>query len=364
MTRQAVGLAGAGAVALGMAVLASQNGHKATVWSPSGGRAKGLRAGEPLIASGAIEGQFAVSAAGSAAELADGAETIVLALPAYGHRPVMEMLAPHLHAGHMVIISSHASFGALHLAALLAERGITIPIVAWGTTVVSGRERDGGVVINTVRARVDACVVPDAHADKGLAVCRELFGDRFVPRDGLLAITLSNLNPQNHMGIALANMTRMERGETWGQGENVTPNVGRLLEALDAERLAVARVLNLDVKTIHEHFHQSFHVPIASIHAMNQAMHARGVGGTGPSDAESRYVTEDVPYGLVPIAKLARLARVPAPLHEAGIAIFSAMYGRDFLAENDLLTVIDFDRLQLGDLRRAGESGTLPANKL
>ena len=54
-----------------------------------------------------------------------------------------------------------------------------------------------------------------------------------MERDGLLAIALSNLNPQNHMGIALGNMTRMERGEVWSQGQNVTPKVGRLLEALD-----------------------------------------------------------------------------------------------------------------------------------
>ena len=85
-----------------------------------------------------------------------------------------------------------------------------------------------------------------------------LFGDRFQPRDGLLAISLSNLNPQNHMGIALGNMTRMERGEIWSQGQNVTPNIGRLLESLDQERLAIAKVLGLKVRTIFEHFHLSF----------------------------------------------------------------------------------------------------------
>jgi opine dehydrogenase len=40
-----------------------------------------------------------------------------------------------------------------------------------------------------------------------------------VPRDDLLAIAVSNLNPQNHMGIALCNLTRMERGESWNQNE-------------------------------------------------------------------------------------------------------------------------------------------------
>ncbi|MFP3589681.1 NAD/NADP octopine/nopaline dehydrogenase family protein, partial [Paraburkholderia sp. SIMBA_055] len=81
------------------------------------------------------------------------------------------------------------------------------------------------------------------------------------------------------MGIALGNMTRMERGETWSQGQNVTPNVGRLLEALDQERIDIASTLGLQVRTIFEHFHLSFHVPVSSISQMNQEMHTAGNGG-------------------------------------------------------------------------------------
>ena len=178
-----------------------------------------------------------------------------------------------------------------------------------------------------------------------------------MPRDGLLAIGLSNLNPQNHMGIALCNLTRMERGEAWAQGENVTPAVGRLLEALDAERLAIATALSLKVRTIFEHFALSFHVPEGSVHAMNQQMHAEGRGGTGPASADSRYVLEDVPYGLVPTAKLGRLVDRPARLHEAGVRLFSALYGRDFAAENDLLAALDLDGLSIEGLRALARDG-------
>jgi len=213
--------------------------------------------------------------------------------------------------------------------------------------------------VNTLRKRVDICAVPESATDAALALCVRLFGDRFQTRDGLLAITLSNLNPQNHLGIALGNITRMERGETWSQGQNVTPNVGRLLEELDTERLAIAEALGLEVKTIFEHFHLSFHVPVASISEMNQRMHAQGNGGTGPATADSRYVTEDAPYGLQPVAILGRLAGRPAVLHEAGVAILSAMYGRDFAAENDILDALELERFSLDDLREAARTGFL-----
>jgi opine dehydrogenase len=346
-----VGIVGAGSIAFGTAAFLEQQGHRATLWSPSGERTKALAAGEALVASGSVEGTFHPAAAASAEALVADAEAIVIALPAYGHKDVLDAIAPYITPAQTVIISSHASFGALYLSRLLAARGVVAPIVAWGTTVVTGRQTSPtSVNVNTLRKKVDLATVPASRSADGLAVCQTLFGDRFVDRQSLMAIALSNLNPQNHMGIALGNMTRMERGEAWSQGQNVTPNVGRLLEALDEERIAIATKLGLEVRTIFQHFHLSFHVPISSISQMNQEMHDAGNGGSGPATADSRYVTEDVPFGLVMTAKIGRLAGRPAQLHESGVQIFSAMYGRDFNAENNLLAALDVDAMSLEQL--------------
>ena len=355
-----VGIAGAGSVAMGTAALLHDNGHDPMLWSPSGKGTAALAGGGKLIANGAIDAAFRPRVADSAEGLVRDNDVLVLALPAYGHKAVMDSMAPHVRNAQPVVISSHASLGAIYLMQLLARRGVTAPITAWGTTAVTARRQSGSEVrINTVRRLIDLCTVPDSRTQEGLALCQRLFGNRFQPRDGLLAISLSNLNPQNHMGIALGNMTRMERGETWSQGRNVTPNVGRLLEALDRERLAIASALELDVRTVFEHFHLSYHVPIASISEMNQEMHARGIGGTGPATADSRYVIEDVPYGLVVTAALGELAGRPARLHDAGTRVLSAMYGRDFKAENDLLNALDLQRHDMRDLQRAARTGLL-----
>ena len=354
-----IGIAGAGAIAFGTAALLNQRGHVPMIWSPSGAGTQPLEA-ESLLAQGAVETEFDPRVAHSARELADDNDVLVIALPVFGHKTVMDALAPHIRNGQHVVISSHASMGATYLSQILAERSVQAPITAWGTTMVTGRRQDGPTVqVNTVRSRVDMCTVPDTSTTKALELCELLFGDRFQQRDGLLAISLSNLNPQNHLAIALGNITRMERGEVWSQGQNVTPKVGRLIEQLDLERLAIAEALELKVKTVFEHFHLSFHVPVASISEMNIQMHAQGNGGTGPATADSRYVTEDVPYGLELTAVLGRLANRPAKLHESGIAIFSAMYGREFAKENALLTALELDRFNLSDLQQAARTGLL-----
>ena len=65
-------------------------------------------------------------------------------------------------------------------------------------------------------------------------------------------------------------------------------------------------------------------------HLDNQDVH-------GPTTADTQYVLDDVPYGLAKTVLLGRLVGRPAILHESGMRILSAMYGRDFMNEKELL---------------------------
>jgi opine dehydrogenase len=353
-----VAILGAGAIAYGCAAFLCREGHEPVLWSPSGSRAQSLARGEPLVAKGAVEGRFQPHVASSCEEALRESAAVLIALPVNGHKLVMDAAAPHLRPDQTVLISSHSSFSGLYLSKLLSRRGIAVPIVVWGTTVAAGRqEGDACVNVATVRSKVDAAVLPVSSAGPALSLCRTLFGDRFVERPDMLAIALSNLNPQNHMGIALCNFTRMEKGEQWGQNDNITDGVGRHLEARDAERRALAAAPGDEVRTIREHFHLSFHVPPGTVAEMAQAIAARGGGGYGPTNAETRYVLEDVPYGLVSTALLGRLTGAKAQLHEAGIRIFSALYGRDLGAENNLLPELGLDAISIDELRQLAREG-------
>lgn len=329
-----VAILGAGSIGFGIAALLCQGGHAPVLWSPSGRSTRTLAAGAPLVAQGAVEGSFRPAVAGSCAEALATADCVLLAVPGYAHRAVIEAAAPFLRPEQTVLFSSHMSFAALHLRRLRPD----VAVVAWGTTVLTGRRTgEAAVWVTNIRRRLDAAVLPGSGAAGGLALCRDLFGDRFVERGSLLAIALSNLNPQNHMAIALCNLSRMERGEAWRQYANTTEAVGRLIEALDAERLVLAGACLVQVRSVHEHFRLSFGVEGESIGAMARALAEAGADPAGPATLDSRYVTEDVPFGLWPTVCLARAHGVAVPLHEAGVAVFSALYGRNFATENDIL---------------------------
>ena len=82
---------------------------------------------------------------------------------------------------------------------------------------------------------------------------------------------------------------------------------------------------------------------MGTVSEMNQAMHRRAAAATARRPLETRYVLEDVPFGLVPTQALGRLVERPALLHEAGTRIFSALYGRDLALDNDLLPEIGLE---------------------
>ena len=257
----------------------------------------------------------------------DGAECVIIAVPAYGHRAVMDAAVPCVQMSQTLIVSSQYSLSAMYLRQLLDRRGISVPIVAWGTTVVMGRRvGQAEVAVLTVRAAVDVATVPDTRALAGLEICRGLFGDRFHPRANLIAIQLSNVNPQAHLANALCNLTRMEKGETWDNYGGLTTSVSRLVESLDRERLAIAQAFGVKVRTMREHMSLSFDLPPMPLAEAAREVVLRG-GSPGPSTLKARWILEDLPFGIVPLIALADSAGVEVPLHRAGLTLFSALLG-------------------------------------
>jgi opine dehydrogenase len=385
-----IGIAGAGAIAFGTASILSKNGYdNVMLWSPSGAGTINLvttadddgddggderEQQRTIISTGALQHEFLPQIVSNAQQLVNESDILIVALPANGHKNVFDALIPHLSSScsnKHILISSHSSLGALYLSQYLYQlnNDHRHTITSWGTTVCTARRLRSSlssgrtVDIKTIRKSVDTCCIPEEDSSISLALCRQLFPKiDFRPRDGLLAISLSNLNPQNHLAISLGNISRMDKGEDWYQFQHITPSIGRFLETLDKERLDIATALGLDVKTIYEHFSLSFHVPIPesrSISEMCQEIYKLGNDVYGPNKAESRYVTEDVPFGLTLIVALGKLVGRPAVLHESGLLVCNSMYGRDFAAENDLLQALDLDQIKLSDLKEAARTGRI-----
>jgi opine dehydrogenase len=192
-----------------------------------------------------------------------------------------------------------------------------------------------------LRDRLDIAALPATNTPRALRLAQGLFGDRFSAQTDLLAISLSQTNPIAHVPLALANLSRMERGETWTQYDHMAGATARMTVALDRERTAVAGAFGLCVRSIEEHFHHSFGAPLVDFSEQCLWVHENLGSPAGPATLDTRYITEDVPYGLVFNARMARSAGVSTPVTDGCIALAGAAYQRDFGAENALMGALD-----------------------
>src|SRR4029079_19456432 len=112
----------------------------------------------------------------------------------------------------------------------------------------------------------------------------------------------------------------------------VTEAVGRMIEAVDNERLAIAAALGVSILSepeigvrqgyMREHNYSTAHSTAPGF-----------LGIKAQSELDHRYLTEDVGYSLVFMAALATRLGVPTPVMDAVITITSVVLARDFRGE-------------------------------
>jgi opine dehydrogenase len=337
-----VALVGAGPIGRATAAYLAHHGHEPGIWSPSGSSLADLPHESAdrvsLAYEGALSGRASIVRIGSAAALAEY-PVVVIAVPGHAYPAVLPAVVDALTARQLVIVSGALSLAPLWIRERMSARGAEpAVVVGWGTTLGTARRTPtADVKLNTLRARFDMAAVPATAGISALQTCRQLFGDRFALADNVLAVTLANVNPIAHAAETLPNLTRIDRKEEWGLFECLTPSAARLCGALDAERLRVAAVFGAKLRSIEEHYRASYHVEGADIAELAAAIHAK-YGGTGPTTLEHRYVLEDVPFGLAVIEALARCGGVEVPNVSGSITLLSSACGRDFRADNPLLS--------------------------
>ena len=114
--------------------------------------------------------------------------------------------------------------------------------------------------------------------------------------------------------------------------DGVTDSVGRLIESVDRERIAIGERLGL---TIHPDpamgMRQGYMLADDYGAAYREAPGFLGIGAQPSLD--HRYLNEDVGYGLVFMTALGRQVGVPTPNMDAIIRLTSVLMNRDYAGE-------------------------------
>jgi opine dehydrogenase len=338
-----LGILGAGAIGPAAAVLAAGRGHDVVLWSPSGRATAGI--GGRLVAEGAVDAEVAVRVAKDLGDALDSVDAALLAVPAYALPVLLPQVAAAAGPGLPLLIAPAAALAPLALEALRAGQGARAPVGGLATTPTTARRiAPDRVRIPAVRSAVDIGAVPAGAAGEMAALASALFGHACPTAPNVLHAALANANPIIHAALALANVTRIERAEAWPQYALMTEAACRLMTDLEAERDRLAAAYGLKVPTLADSLHRASGVPRGPLPAMGAAIDASGRAVNGPATMDTRYVTEDVPFGLSFHLWLAAQRGIPMPRTDATVTVLESLWGRDLRA-NPLLA-----RLEGGDL--------------
>jgi opine dehydrogenase len=124
----------------------------------------------------------------------------------------------------------------------------------------------------------------------------------------------------------------------------MTEAVCRVMDALGAERDALAARFGHRPPSMVEAFHRTNGVPRGKLHEMALAIEQGRGFVAGPTDMATRYVTEDVPYGLAFYLAVAAAVGQPMPVTEATVTMLETLWGQGLRA-NPLLAGLDLSDL-------------------
>jgi opine dehydrogenase len=277
---------------------------------------------------------------------------VVIVGPAYATEPHAFLAAPFMTDGTAVLICPGSCAGAI---AFKRSAGFDLDderIIVGETSTLPYAVRITGPAEINVFLKLETGVYLSALPRMGTDLLYDMVKDVWPAvqkADSVFQTTLQNGNPVIHPAVTLLNAGLLERtgGDFLFYEEGVTESVGRLIEAVDLERLAIAAALGVTIESEPAiGVRQGYMLEENYSTAYSQAPGFLGIKAQPQLD--HRYLTEDVGYSLIFLADLAAHLGVPTPVMDGVITLASVVLARDFRAE----AVRTLDSLGLTGLTR------------
>lgn len=275
-----------------------------------------------------------------------GKEVVLLCTQTGYHKAVLQRVMPKLVAGQILLIVP----GYLSTAYAIAADCVDGVIIAEAeSNFIDGRISDMGrfkVGFRNVRNPVG--IYPAAACDKAMAVLAKL-GTPFTLLESVVEAALHNPNMIVHTVGAVMSIPRIEatKGDYCMYHEVFTPSVWAILEALDAEKMNVLTKLGYEPLPYVEacKFRNSLDEARSGKEVFFEyaSMPTRA---KGPVCVDSRYISEDVPQGLVLLESMGKTLNVPTPVCSALIELATAALGRDMRAEGRSIDRLGEDNIR------------------
>jgi opine dehydrogenase len=183
---------------------------------------------------------------------------------------------------------------------------------------------------------------------------------QFIDGVNVLNTGLNNMGAIFHPALTLLNAGWIEatHGDYQFYIDGVTPSVARVLEVLDRERVTVASSLGIRARTSLEWLKLAYDTDGEDLH---EAIHNQPgyYGIKAPPTLHHRYLFEDVPMSLVPIASLGKRYGVSVRGMESMIQIASIIHRTDYWRRGRTVEKLGIEQWSVSELTRFVQEGVI-----
>jgi opine dehydrogenase len=367
MSALAFTVIGAGNGGMAMAGHLALSGHDVALYNRTSAHVTGIRrAGGVYLESSEprLDGFGKLSlVTSSPARAAAHSDILMVVVPSNAHEQVARTFAPHLRDGHIVVLHPGRTLGAVEFLKTLRHAGCeaNVTVAEAGTFLYASRTTGPALVkVHGAKAAVPFAALPATRTEAVLQLLQPVYPEL---KDGgnVLFTGLDNMGCVFHPALAILNSARIESAGSEFQFyiDGATPAVARFLEALDRERVTVAAALNVPATTALDWLRSTYEIEAGSLYEAiqnNTAYH----GLKAPNTLDHRYLFEDVPMSLVPIAALGERYGVQTRALQSVIRIASIIHGTDYWRKGRTLDRLGVDGLSVQELVQFTETGVMP----
>ncbi len=304
--------------------------------------------------------------AGVTSDMAEAlAETdiVMVVVPSTAHAEVAQAAAPYLRDGQIVVLNPGRTGGTLEFARVLRERKCTADVtLAEAETLIYASRSEGPAQarIFGIKEAVPVAALPATRTPQVLEALAPAY-PQFIDGISVLHTGLNNMGAIFHPALTILNAGRIEStgGDFQFYIEGVTPSVARVLEVLDRERVTVAAALGIRARTALEWLKMAYDATGADLY---EAIHNQPgyYGIKAPPTLNHRYITEDVPASLVPIAALGERYGVSVRGMESIIRLACIIHRTDYWRRGRTLERMGIAGMSVSEVTRYVMEGVLP----
>ncbi len=289
-----------------------------------------------------------------------GADVVMVVVPSSAHAAIAVSAAPYFRDGQIVVLHPGRTCGALEFAKVLADRSCLADVtVAEAETFLYASRSDGPAQTRIFRIKeaVPLAALPATRTQRVLEALREAY-PQYIDGVNVLHTGLNNMGAIFHPALTLLNAGRIEstHGDFQFYIDGVTPSVAGVLEVLDRERVTVAASLGIRARTAMDWLEMAYNTSGANL---NEAIHNQPgyYGIKAPSTLSHRYIFEDVPMSLVPIAALGQHYGVSVRGMDSIIQLACIIHKTDYWRRGRTPEKLGLAQLSVSELTRYVNEG-------